>query len=307
MFPGHARHAGMHSQAAAVASGSVLLVASVVWVAGRAYRRRRLELLDVWVASVGVLYGGGMLLVMGLGSSPVGFWGSYLNRPPEDVFVLAGLCGLSTAGSVAGWYLGPRLRQAQSDTNPSRDRGLEIGAWILLGSGFVAYWVYALPYGGFSGLLDVSRALRSGFAVADNQWSLLKRFGGFAFFAAFLFFGLLRSPSQGRSAAARSRAAMGLLLALVVALFVLVSWVGRLGIFVFVGTFAAMALLPGGQVRVARIGVCALVLIGAAILFPYVGAAIGANPDGVGHWGVLDRRDLISLRVRVCATGSRRY
>ena len=68
---------------------------------------------------------------------------------------------------------------------------LTITAWLLFVLALGSYVLYARAYGGFSGLLYYSKAIRSSLITINNPFSFLQRFGAFSFFSSFLFFSML--------------------------------------------------------------------------------------------------------------------
>jgi hypothetical protein len=97
----------------------------------------------------------------------------------------------------------------------------------------LAQGLYTKAYGGFLGQLDYSTLIRSSLfdRVPQNSWSFLKPLGGLAMIATYGFFGLWLSGRRGAGTI------VGLVLAFVFSLYILYSWLGRMGFLVFLATF----------------------------------------------------------------------
>lgn len=108
-------------------------------------------------------------------------------------------------------------------------------ALIFLFFGFILYWIYVLPYGGFISYLDYSLAVRAALfdeVNVDRSLSFLKRFGGFIFFSTLLISGLILTYKTHQ----RNRIHLWLLfiISLGLSIYVLYSWGGRLELLIFI-------------------------------------------------------------------------
>lgn len=102
----------------------------------------------------------------------------------------------------------------------------------------VLYWLYVLPYGGFTGYFKYALAIRAALfdeVDVDRSWSFLKRFGGLSFFASFLIAGLILMYRKHRWP--RVHLWLIFLFSFGFSLYVLYSWGGRLGMMFFLTSF----------------------------------------------------------------------
>jgi len=113
----------------------------------------------------------------------------------------------------------------------NQEKRLLIAMWCLLITAFVMQWLYTLAYGGFLGLLEYSSSIRSAIFPIQNSLSFLKPFGGLALFASFGFFGLWLSRYR------RPAVWLGLCLSSLFSLYILYSWMGRIGFLTYLATF----------------------------------------------------------------------
>jgi hypothetical protein len=109
--------------------------------------------------------------------------------------------------------------------------------WALLAVALVVQWLYAQAYGGLIGLLDYSALIRQAIFPIENRLSFLRPFGGLAFFASFGFFGLWLS---GRRSIEMK---VGLFLSVTFSLYILYSWLWRMGLLTYAVTFVLGAFL----------------------------------------------------------------
>lgn len=108
-------------------------------------------------------------------------------------------------------------------------------AWIMFIIAIVTYRLYTNSYGGFYGLLTYSKMIRSGILIVENPFSFLQRFGGFSFFSSYIFFALL--IDKGNMKIKRKSIFVGFIITTVFSLYVLYSWMGRVGLIIYIATF----------------------------------------------------------------------
>ena len=221
-----------------------LMVVVLCGTALRLLTRRRISLVDCFALCTGALNGVGFLFVLwatqaGLNES---LWQNWLGRSGTVAWLFPTLSIIAVMGVWFGETLGntlyPRKKKSYSCCASLARNKKFLGriSWIFLLLGVITYWLYARPYGGFSGLLKYSALIRSGrFAEIgiDNPLSFLQRFGGLGMFSAFLFEGLL---FEAHSVKEKFVNLMGLILASVFSFYVLYSWKGRLMLLVFLLT-----------------------------------------------------------------------
>lgn len=208
-------------------------------------RAGRMTLLDWSLLAIGGMYGLGwavVVIVTQTGGNPT--WERWIN-PFESLYPMHTVAALLlTVSMIGGWYLSaPLLRRSQPVRHYSDcDQNTRLwthASWLMLILAVLIQWLYAQAYGGLIGMLDFSIAIRSALfnEVLDNRWSFLKPFGGLAMIAAYAFFGLWL---EGRY---KLGAIIGLVLSFVFSLYILYSWLGRLGLMVFLITFPLGAAL----------------------------------------------------------------
>ncbi|MFN4062753.1 MAG: hypothetical protein ACK4JA_01065, partial [Parazoarcus communis] len=102
--------------------------------------------------------------------------------------------------------------------------------WLLLVIAVVMQWLYTFAYGGFFGLLQYSELIRSSIFMVENPLSFLKPFGGLALFSSFGFWGIWLAKGL------RFNIVLGFVLSCGFSLYVLLSWLGRIGFLVYLAT-----------------------------------------------------------------------
>ena len=226
----------------AVILGLTFFLLCLVFVAWHSLRVGRLTLLDWAVLGMGGVYGAGWALVVFMtqkGGNPS--WERWI-LPFEHLYPVHTISAIILAVSVwFGWLLFGSLclthRKKQSPPFKNYDAKLITVMWVLLVTAFVMQWLYTQAYGGFIGLLEYSASIRSSIFTVENHLSFLRPFGGLALFASFGFFGLWLS--RCRSLAVW----LGLFLSVIFSLYLLYSWLGRIGFLVYLATFILGALL----------------------------------------------------------------
>lgn len=255
----------------AIVLGLILFLICLTFVVVHSMRIGRLTLLDWSILAIGGVYGVGwslIVIVTRAGGNPS--WEQWL-LPNQQYFPIHTALALVLIMAIwFGWVLLSVLpfvhrRPVITSRNSNSEHCRLIAAmWILLAISFVMQWLYAQAYGGLIGLLDYSSTIRSGIFHIDNQLSFLKPFGGLALFASFGFFGLLLSRVR------RFLVVLGLLLSVLFSIYVLYSWLGRIGFLTYLATFVLGFLLfkrPRPFVLLFRGGVVMLtILVGAYCL-----------------------------------------
>lgn len=209
----------------------VLVVAHSMWVG-------RVTLIDWALLAIGGMYGLGWPLVLYVtlaGDNPV--WAPWI-LPFENMYLIHNIAAFFLLfGLLVGWYLMAPLcnwfyKGRAKTSRFQTDRWLFI-FWFLLFFAIMTQFFYSIAYGGLLGQLDYSAAIRSSRfdVVPNNPFSFLKPFGGLAMVSAYGFFGLCLSERR------ELFVYTGFLLSFCFSLFVLYSWMGRVGFLVFVVTF----------------------------------------------------------------------
>lgn len=226
----------------AIVLGVAFMLVCAAFALLHSLHRGRVTLLDWALLAMGGIYGGGWALVAFVthaGENPV--WERWL-LPFEQLYPLHTLSAFVLLGTTyLGWLFAGSLRlvlrqRLNCSLVSSNDR-LVRAAWFLLLSALLMQWLYSHAYGGFIGLLEYSASIRSGIFEVQNSLSFLQPFGGLALFASFLFFGLWLGGCR------RLGVKIGFTLAFVFSLYLLYSWLGRIGFLVYLGTFVLGVLL----------------------------------------------------------------
>lgn len=226
----------------AIALGLVFMLVCMAFALVHSLRQGRVTLLDWALLAMGGIYGGGwalLVFVTQAGGNPV--WERWL-LPFEHLYPLHTLSAFILLGTTClGWLFAGSLRlvlrqRLNRPLAPNNDRLLCAG-WFLLLSALLMQWLYSHAYGGFIGLLEYSASIRSGIFEVQNSLSFLQPFGGLALFASFLFFGLWLGGCR------RLDVKIGFALAFLFSLYLLYSWLGRIGFLVYLATFVLGVLL----------------------------------------------------------------
>jgi len=243
------------------------------------YERRALSFADWFVISLGFFYGLGQSFVL---------WNIYNDQNLSIIATLlrwdsltAYLHLLSSFLAVisvyAGYYFLFRIKQFKKMINLSCLAHLtrlkvRTTGWIFLVISIVSYLMYAHAYGGIEGLLAQAANIRTNTITIENQFSFLQRFGGFAFFASFIFGGILLERGQLSDR-------LGFIISFSWSLLVLKSWLGRVGIVVFLITFfIGTAIFKDYKRRnkISFVKIIVFILVG-GFLVSCVGLIIGRN------------------------------
>lgn len=250
----------------AIVIGLVFMLVCMAFALLHSISLNRVTLLDWTVLSMGGIYGAGWALVaLVTQAGKNSFWEKCL-LPFEHLYPLHTLCAFILLGAIyTGWLLIGPLRfkfSRRLDGNlQSRNNRLILASWMLLIIAVVMQWLYTRAYGGFIELLDYSASIRSAIFIIENPLSFLRPFGGLAHFSSFLFFGLLLGGCR------RWGVKLGFILAFGFSLYVLFSWLGRIGFFVYLATFV-LGMLLARRLR----PMCLLLGGGFTMIFLLIGA-----------------------------------
>ncbi len=219
-----------------------LITTGIAWIGTytRACRRGYLDLVDWFVATVGLLYGAAyifVLLATETGNNPL--WENAI-LPYRSLYWLPPALGILV---VSNAWLGSAIasvhtRRIEKKCNPAllaHQSSYRWTAWFALIAGTLSYWLYSRAYGGFTTLwlylvVPAQRAVLN-FWQMENPFTFLNRFGALTWFASLLFFGLILS--QRSSPKRHFTDYIGLTIATPLALAILSTWTAR----VFVASF----------------------------------------------------------------------
>jgi|LSQX01.3.fsa_nt_gb hypothetical protein len=242
---------------------SVALVGGVLLALGlyaviflRMHSRGQLEMIDWFLISLGTFNGLGYAFVFWATSNGINSpgWSIYLHMYDNEIatiYLLSSLIlGLS---SIVGWavFKGRKgsvsnyLEPIEAQTLVRIIKKTKLVAWAMLVLGAVSYALYARAYGGFSGLLSHSIAIRSGISRVYNPFSFLQRFGSLTWFASYLFFGILTDKSEIDKPIKGCRG--GFMISVLFSIYVLYSYAGRVGALVYFGTFLLAYVLQNAR------------------------------------------------------------
>jgi hypothetical protein len=199
-------------------------------------KNKRYPPLISWsLLAMGLVYGLGWIAVVDAASSGVIFLGAERITFNQDYWLLY---NLSILFVIFGMFLGWSI--LKSDTffikNLSKIFLISYGglvsiAWLMLIIAFVFRYLYVNAFGGFFSYLEYSRAIRSGIFEIDNPWSFLQPFGHLALFSSYIFWAV-RSDSNKTLFNF-----LGFWLAFLFSVYILYSWVGRVGFIIYLCVF----------------------------------------------------------------------
>jgi len=207
--------------------------------------KRKFEYLDYFLVSMAFFNGLGFALVFWgthKGMNNAVWTGSIENYDAETVCIYFALNIVLMTAVISGWTIACKINKPQKDVagkikangGPAAFTLLK-SAWLLFALALFSYFLYARAYGGFGGLLLYSKLIRSGINAAYNPLSFLQRFGGFSFFASFLFFAVVIDKNYDKKK--RKAALAGFIPSFCFSVFVLYSWLGRVAFMVYMLTF----------------------------------------------------------------------
>jgi hypothetical protein len=251
----------------------------------------RMTLLDWSLLALGGMYGLGWALVVAVtqaGGNPT--WERWIT-PFETLYPVHTFAALlATLGVVLGWYVPSSLlplRSAKQVSTQDVDARPWVWAfWTMLVLAMLLQGLYTRAYGGFLGVLDYSALIRSALfdRVANNPFSFLQPFGGLAMIAAYGFFGLWLSGRRNIGIA------LGLALSFTFSLYILYSFLGRMGFLIFLAAF------PLGVSLARRRNPLKLILWGLvlfmAILVASYGVSVWLNLKAAGSLTVFLVREI---------------
>ncbi|HEX4297808.1 MAG TPA: O-antigen polymerase [Devosia sp.] len=213
--------------------GVLVLLAGLGLAYLEARRSGRLSLLCWTLLGVGGVYGACWAIVAIAtvnGLNPT--WAAYL-LPYESVWPLhTAATALLVAGLEAGWFTAGAIPWTRRTAPIAIDaRRLVIALWLLLVIAIGAQLLFSMAYGGLLGAYRAGGAIRAGVSKVPNAWLFLHPFGGFAIPAAVGFFGLILSRARHWAVV------IGFIVALLFALYILVTWMGRIDFVIFILAF----------------------------------------------------------------------
>jgi hypothetical protein len=228
----------------AIILGFVFFIFCLFFALIHSLRLGRLTLLDWSVLGIGGVYGLGWSLVAHVskeGGNP--HWEQWL-LPNEHLYPVHTILVFLLLGSIwLGWIACgtinrrsfPKFKMSLSDKN--YESRLIQAMWFIFIISIVSQWLYTRVYGGFLGILDFSRLIRSAIFLVENKFSFLRPFGGLALFASYGFFGLCLVNKRNIFVW------LGLFLSIPFSLYILYSWMGRIGFLTYIMTFILGILL----------------------------------------------------------------
>lgn len=245
-----------------VALGTVFMFFCMGFVLLRSKRLRRVTLLDWAILGMGGIYGGGWALVAFVtknGGNP--FWAPWL-LPLEGMYPIHTLSAFILLGATYfGWLLGGVLK-FRLWTEPlivalgRAQVRMVYAAWLLFFIAIVMQWLYTRAYGGFLGLLELSASIRSSIFTVVNPLSFLQPFGGLTIFSSYLFFGFWLDGYR------RFSVKFGFVFSFIFSLYILYSFLGRIGFLIYISTFTLGIFLKKRVVATVLLVCGGLILIG---------------------------------------------
>ncbi len=209
----------------------ISLVLSVICSKNKEYP----PLVSWTLLAIGLVYGLGWVAVVDAVSSGSFFLGVEKIAFNRDYWLLY---NLSVFFIILGVYWGWMLLKADTFFFKKlfgvffvSSAELTFVAWLMLIVAFVLRYLYVSAYGGFLAYLEYSRAIRSGIFEINNPWSFLQPFGHLALFASYIFWAIRR---EGRKT---FPSFVGFWLSFSFSIYVLYSWVGRVGFLVYLCIF----------------------------------------------------------------------
>ena len=196
----------------------------------------RITLLDWSLMALGGMYGLGWAIVMAASRAELNpLWDDWL-VPHSSVYFLHTVAAVVlTFGVILGWFVVDRLfGQRPAPLRSVRDPSAwawSAAFWLMLFTAVVLQWLYTYVYGGFLGILSYSADIRSAVFPVDNPLSFLSPFGGLSLISTLGFWGLWLSGKRGLWLA------LGLAFSFSFSLYILYSWLGRMGFLVYIAAF----------------------------------------------------------------------
>jgi hypothetical protein len=195
----------------------------------------RVTLLDWSLLAFGAVYGLAWCLVILTMPVQSGLLVDWVTQSRHLLFAHTIAAFLSMGGMVLGWYLAPIRRSGKRRLIGGGGlhksfRDWRLIAWAMLLAGIFVHVLYSFALGGPISALEYSRIIRAGFEV-NNPLSFLRPLAGLALISSFVFFGLYLSKARCKSDF------FGNALAFSVSLFILYSWMGRMGFIIFLAVY----------------------------------------------------------------------
>lgn len=220
---------------------SLVIMVSFGGVFIRSGLRQRTDFVDWFVMALGSYAGVGCLFIIWYLDASRSHDVSALNKN-DILFIYPGLSLLAIFMIWAGASIVKNNKIDLIELEKKEGTGACITsvkvagiAWGFLVFAVISYWIYARPFGGFVNLLSYTSMIRSGLLEGsglDTSYSFLKRFGGFAFFATLLFWGMILSNKALFKAPIHLW--IGFILAFFFSVYVLYSWGGRIALLSFI-------------------------------------------------------------------------
>ena len=227
----------------AIFGGLIFACLNICVVFIRIVIKKKLQLLDWFLLSLGLFNGIGFGFVLwathvGRNYAKFNYW--LLQYDVQMIFIYL-LSNIVLGSSVyIGWHLSIANSSKKSLKLKMNIEYKEIVsiAWISFFIGFVCYWLYARAYGGFSGALLYSRAVRAGISSVDNPYSFLRPFGNLSYFASYTFFGaIIDRNKMDIKTTKKSLLLIGFCFSFVFSIYVLYEKLGRFSFITFFATF----------------------------------------------------------------------
>jgi hypothetical protein len=266
----------------AVALGWVAFLVASVLVTARVASRGRFDLIDVFVAGLGAVYGAGYAFVIQATSQGGNVYTALRIADHAASFwvvpAIALVCIVVAVGCASAFVHVPAAQDpsiAPTDLSRAPRPGvIEAAAWGFLALSVVSSLLYVRAYGGIAGFFTVADALRSGLfdEAGVNAWSFLRPFGGFSIFATYLFGARLVAAPGGW----RRPAMIGFAVSFVVASVTLTGWGGRVDLLMFWVTIAAGLLIHRTGVSPRLLGAIGAIAAAALLAMPALTEAM--NP-----------------------------
>lgn len=226
----------------ALVGGLLFSLALYTYVLHSLMKKKKLELLEWFLLAIGTFNGivfGFVIWATSIGRNPFSLSGWFIQFDTYNVSMFFLLNFVLSLSVFFGWHFSvstTRKRRMEKKYKPQYIyKKLILTAWVSFLLAFIAYALYTRPYGGFIGILDYSRAIRSGVVGISNPFSFLKPFGSLAFFSSFIFFGALIDKKQ--KFVQKKIILLGFILSFLFSIYVLYQRQGRLSIVSFLVIF----------------------------------------------------------------------
>ncbi len=228
-----------------IAVGIFIIILSSAFSFLNYFFTKKFDLVSWFFLSFAFMFGGGLALTSFYFKENVqeGYLiPEFLNTYPEFaleyipitiVFLIFCFMGSYSASSSRLIYFKYKILKWNLVSNtPQFNSRLSFSAFVLLFISLSFYYLYVLPYGGFIEYLAFSAAVRSGVmdSLPNNPFSFLIAFGGYSFFASFIYFSFLRDRFNILTLSF-------FLVSFLFSLYVLTSWLGRITFLFYILVF----------------------------------------------------------------------